>query len=277
MKPLAPALTDRPALDRQRDRAVRNGSDAFFLHDLAIDEIKERLAMVNRSFTRAAIVTGHPSIWSDVVPGAKVVADTDVLDLAPSSFDLVIHAMSLHWAEDPVGQIVQCQRALNPDGLFLACLFGGQTLNELRTALAEAEIATRGGLSPRILPMAEIRDLGGLLQRAGLNLPVADSISQTVTYGDVVRLMHDLRNMGEGNALASRARTGLSKELLSRTHGLYAEHFTADDGRLKVTFEIIFLSGWSPHPDQQKPMRPGSASHSLASVLAVHFEWVSPF
>ena len=267
MKPLAPALTDRPALDRQRDRAVRNGSDAFFLHDLAIDEIKERLAMVNRSFTRAAIVTGHPSIWSAVVPGATVVADTDALDLAPSSFDLVIHAMSLHWAEDPVGQIVQCQRALKPDGLFLACLFGGQTLNELRTVLAEAEIACRGGLSPRIVPMAEIRDLGGLIQRAGLNLPVADSISQTVTYGDVVRLMHDLRNMGEGNALASRARTGLSKELMARTHGLYAEHFTADDGRLKATFEIIFLSGWSPHPDQQKPMRPGSASHSLASVL----------
>jgi SAM-dependent methyltransferase len=168
-----PRLVDQEALTLHRARARLREAD--FIHRNAADEIKERLRDVNRTFTAPAIVTAHPEIWADAVPGAVCVPPGDVLDVQPGAHDLVVHAMALHWADDPVGQIVQCRRALVPDGLFLAAGFGGETLNELRTALAEAEIAETGGLSPRVAPMAEVRQMGALLQRAGLALPVADA------------------------------------------------------------------------------------------------------
>lgn len=267
MNSRAPKIADRAALQRNRTRAIASGRDAFFLHDLAIDEVKERLELVNRRFTKMAIVTGFPSIWAPHFPNAFVVSDTELLELPTDAFDLVVHAMSLHWADDPIGQIVQCKRALQPDGLFMGCLFGGQTLNELRAALAESEVQFRSGMAPRVAPMAEIRDLGSLLQRAGLGLPVADSLVQRVTYENIRSLMHDLRNMGEGNALNSRSKIGLSREILARANEIYSDNFKVTKDRIAATFEIIFLSGWSPHPDQQQPMRPGSASHSLAAVL----------
>jgi hypothetical protein len=166
-----------------------------------------------------------------------------------------------------VGQLVQARRALRPDGLCLMSLFGGQTLHELRSALAEAEVRVTGGLSPRILPMAEIRDLGGLLQRAGLALPVADSITLRVSYADPFALMRDLRAMGEGNALDARLRRPTRRAVLEEAARIYTELHADADGRIPATFEMIFLSGWAPDASQPKPLRPGSAQTRLADVL----------
>ena len=177
--------------------------------------------------------------------------------------------MSLHWSNDPVGQLIQMRRALRPDGLMIAAMFGGQTLAELRDVLSRAEVEITGGLSPRIAPMGEIRDLGGLLQRDGLTMPVADSERLPVTYTDAVALMHDLRAMGETNILADRRRVGLSKAFLQRILDLYASDYPAEDGRIRATFEIVFLTGWAPSPDQPKALRPGSAKKRLADALAV--------
>ena len=239
----------------------------MFLHDLAREETQDRLGMVNRTFTDPAIVAGCPTVWSNLLPGARVVADGPVLDLTEGAHDLVIHAMALHWADDPVGQLVQARRALRPDGLFLAVLFGGQTLAELRAALAQAESETRGGLSPRVAPMAEIRDLGAALQRAGFALPVADSIRQTVAYRDLNTLFADLRIMGERSALAARPRHFTPRALFDRTRQIYAQAFGTPDGAYVASFELIFLSGWAPAADQPKPLRPGSATARLADVL----------
>lgn len=258
-----PLLTDRIALHRNRARAERA---ALFLHEEVALEVQERLAEVNKAFTDVALITPFSDAWS--LAGAKRVPDDEVLDLQPGGHDLVIHALALHWANDPVGQLVQCRRALRPDGLFLGFLFGGQTLAELRACLAQAEAEVTGGLSPRVLPMAEIRDLGGLLQRAGFALPVADSFTKTVTYADFGRLLRDLRAMGEGNALAGRLRRPTGRAVFARAAELYAAHHSLPDGRLTATFEIIGLTGWAPHESQQKPLRPGSAVQSLADALA---------
>lgn len=254
-----PRLTDISALKLHRDRA----SETFFHAEIA-DEVQERLNEVNRRFTDPVIISPFPQIWGDF---SKVIADEDVLDLSPSTYDLVIHAMALHWANDPVGQMVQCRRALRPDGLFMAYLFGGQTLWELRACLSQAEADVTGGLSPRILPMGEIRDLGGLLQRAGFALPVADGFTKTVRYRDAFHLMHDLRAMGEGNALMERLRQPTRREVFVRAAKLYHDQFADFEGRIPATFEVICLTGWAPDPSQQKPLRPGSAKQSLADVL----------
>ena len=263
-----PDLTDRQALARNRARATE-----FFLHADAAAEMNERLAEVNRSFTSPAIVTGFPDFWAKAMPGARVVADDPTLALEPGGHDLIVHALALHWANDPVGQLVQCRRALRPDGMFLGIMFGGQTLAELRSALAQAETRVTGGLSPRVLPMGEIRDLGGLLQRAGFALPVADSAARLVSYRDTRHLMQDLRAMGEGNALASRLRTPTRKAVFSEAARIYtAIPSTASlsaDGRIHATFEMIFLTGWAPADSQPKALRPGSASQRLADALGV--------
>ncbi len=259
-----PPLTDRPALTQHRRRARR---DALFLHDEAILEVQERLIPVNRQFTKPAIVTPFAEIWQNVLPGAKIIPDDEVLDLAPEAHDLVIHAMGLHWSNDPVGQLVQCRRALAPDGLLLAFTLGGQTLHELRACLAEAEVAVTGGLSPRVLPMGEIRDLGALLQRAGLNLPVADGFTRQVSYRDALHLMADLRAMGETNALAERRRAFTRRAVLIDAAQRYARAHATPDGRITATFEVICLTGWAPHESQQKPLRPGSATARLEDAL----------
>ncbi len=265
--PSGPRLTDRKALAQQRRRAMGMSDPALFLQEAVADEIQERLEEVNRTFTDIAVVTGFPDLWRARLPGARILPDDDPLDLTEGSQDLVIHALCLHWADDPVGQLIQCRRALRPDGLLLVALFGGGTLAELRAVLAEAEIAVTGGLSPRVLPMAEIRDLGALLQRAGLALPVADSEARQVHYRDILHLMRDLRAMGEGNALAARARRPLTRALLADAQDRYARAFPAPGDRLRAGFEVIFLTGWAPHPDQPQPLRPGSAMRSLTEVL----------
>ena len=257
MKP--PVLTDRTALNRHRARAT-----AMFLQELAVDEVLQRQAEVNRTFTNPVVVTAFPSLW----PQMLSVADEDVLALAPAEHDLAIHSMCLHWANDPVGQLVQCRNALKPDGWFIGLMFGGQTLRELRTCLAQAEIEVTGGLSPRILPMGEIRDLGSLMQRAGFGLPVADSFATTVRYRDALHLMHDLRAMGESNALAARLRHSTRRSVFERTAEIY-QALEDPDGRIPATFEIIVMTGWAPHKDQPKPLRPGSAARRLADALKV--------
>ncbi len=262
--PNAPSLFDRPALALHRARAL---DEALFLHRAAIDEVQDRLSMVKKTFTAPAVVTPFASIWRDVLPGAQIIADEDVLTLTPGAHDLVIHAMALHWANDPVGQLIQCLRALRPDGLLLATCLGGETLNELRAALGQAEVEITGGLSPRIAPMGELRDLGGLLQRAGFALPVADSARLTAEYRDLPHLMHDLRAMGETNSLSARVKHLTRRRVFSRAQEIYTEHFATPQGRLRATFELICLTGWSPDDSQQKPLRPGSAQARLADAL----------
>jgi SAM-dependent methyltransferase len=211
------------------------------------------------------VVTGFPDLWRGYFPDATIVPDDAILALEPGAFDLVIHGLSLHWANDPVTQVFQCGQALRPDGMFLGVTFGGQTLAELRAVLAETETEMTGGLSPRVLPMAEIRDLGSMLQRTGLALPVADSALRKVTYRDATALMRDLRAMGEGNALAQRAGP-TTRAFFARAAQKYAEAF-GQDGRIRATFEMVFLTGWAPHESQQKPLKRGSATARLADVL----------
>lgn len=258
-----PNLTDRTALDRNRARA---GGD-LFLHAMAREELQLRLGEVNRTFTSPAVICGLPQFWGDFLPGARIVADDPVLDLVAGAHDLVIHAMALHWAADPVGQLVQARRALKPDGLFLGVLPGGQTLAELRAALAQAEIEITGGLSPRVLPMGDIRDMGGLLQRAGFALPVADVTSERVAYRALHRLFADLRAMGERNALAARRRSFAPRKLFSRTAELYAAHYSDADGHLRATFDMVYMTGWAPADSQPRPLRPGTARTRLADAL----------
>lgn len=218
--------------------------------------------MVNRSFTDPVIVGPAP----EFLPNARYVEDTETLDITPAAHDLALHFMALHWADDPVGQIIQTARALKPDGHFLAVCLGGQTLNELRTCLAQAESDVTGGLSPRIAPMGEIRDLGALLQRAGLALPVADSLPIKTSYASATHLMHDLRRFGETNALAQRLRRPTSRAVFQRCAEIYESTF-AENGKIIATFEFIFLSGWSPSASQPQPLRPGSATTRLADAL----------
>lgn len=260
-----PRLTDRQALQRNRARA-----SAMFLQDTVAGDVQERLIEVNRTFTAPAIVTGFPAFWACRMPDAKVIEDSETLDLTEGAHDLLIHAMSLQWADDPIGQLVQCRRALKPDGLLIATLFAGQTLHELRSVLAEAEVAMTGGLSPRILPMSEVRDLGGLMQRAGFALPVADMMPLTVTYDTPIHLMRDLRAMGEGNAMDQRQRTPTRRTIFAHAMARYVDTFGMDDGRIPATFEVITLTGWAPADSQPKPLRPGSATTRLADALGTH-------
>ncbi|MDJ0628468.1 MAG: methyltransferase domain-containing protein [Rhodobacter sp.] len=267
--PRPPDLTDRSALMRNRARAAAMHSPALFLQEEAAVELQERLTDVNRTFTAPAIVTPWPQVWRAFSPRTRIVSDNDTLDLRPGAHDLVIHAMALHWSADPVGQLIQVRRALRPDGLFLGALFGGQTLAELRAVLAEAEATLTGGLSPRVAPMGEIRQLGALLQRAGFALPVADSLTRTVSYETALHLMHDLRAMGETNALAGRSRRITPRAVIADAVRRYAEAHAQPDGRIPATFEIICLTGWAPDAGQPQPLRPGSAGARLADVLGV--------
>lgn len=259
---MPPPLFDRRALLRNRARA----SDGF-LHEIACSELLDRLQMVNREFTNPLIINA-PTLD---LPGAGAepslhIADDDTLGLSPASHDLAIHVMGLHWANDPLGQVIQCSRALRPDGLFLAACLGGTTLHELRTCLTQAESEITGGLTPRIAPMAEIRDLGALLQRAGLALPVADSTRIRVSYDSVYDLMRDLRRFGEGNALQDRQKHPTRRAIFERCAALYAERFS-EDGRLIASFDFLYLAGWAPDASQPRPLAPGSARHSLAEAL----------
>ena len=261
-----PDLFDRQALTLHR---ARRQPEALFLHELARDEVEDRLNLVNRSFTKPAIVTPFAEIWQNSFQNPKIIPDAEVLDLEPGAHDLVVHTMALHWANDPVGQLIQCRRALSEDGLLLVIALGGRTLNELRSALAEAETQISGGISPRVAPMGEVRDLGGLLQRAGFALPVADVVPLTAEYRDILHLMQELRAMGESNAMAQRLKRASPRALFAAAQEIYQAHFALPSGKLPATFELICLTGWSPSESQQKPLRPGSAQMRLADALKV--------
>lgn len=235
----------------------------FFQQEIT-HEVHERLAEVNKSFTQPVVITPFPALWQGFAP---TVPEGPHLKLAQAAHDLVIHALCLHWADDPVGQLIQCRRALCPDGLFIGALFGGHTLHELRMCLAEAEVEVTGGLSPRILPMAEIRDVGGLLQRAHFTLPVADSFRKIIRYKSAYHLMRDLRAMGEGNAMHARLRRPARRAIFAKAAEMYAARFADDEGYIPATFEVIFLTGWAAHESQPKPLRPASARARLADAL----------
>lgn len=261
-----PILTDRVALDHHRARAAKQPS--LFLHEEAAVELEERLAEVNKSYN-APLLLGHATApFRQLFPDAVVASDTDRLDVAAGQFDLVLHLFGLHWADDPVGQIVQSRMALQPDGLFIAVLFGGNTLQELRAVLADVETRLTDGLSPRVLPMADLRDLGALLHRGGLALPVADSRKLKVRYPDLQTLVRDLRGMGENNALAARHRAVPPRHFFEEVETLYRERFSEDEF-LIASFEMVFLTGWAPDRNQPQPLRPGSANARLADALGV--------
>jgi len=260
-------LFDRRALRLHRDRAARHGA-AGFLHAEVADRLVERLDDVKREFRLALdlgahhgalsralarrpgterVVAADPSLeFLDRVGGMRVAADPDLVPFQNGSFDLVASVLALHWAGDLPGALVQIRRILKPGGLFLAAIFGGSTLIELRTAMIEAELVEEGGGSPRVSPAAELGDIAGLLLRARFAMPVADAEKITVTYADALGLMRDLRAMGETNALTARRRIPLRRATLARAALLYAERFGLSDGRIPATFEILFLTGWAP-------------------------------
>lgn len=271
-----PNLFDREALKLRRKRAQGMGNKGGFLHIEAADQVAEKLLEVKKTFKDASIIGPRADLWaktlalSPELPTFRVVEDKEIIEIEQSSLDLAIHGLALHWHNDPVGQLVQIRRALRPDGLMIAALFGGKTLNQLRKAFAEAESEIEGGISPRIAPMGEIRDLGSLIQRAGFALPVADSIEMTVTYESPLHLMQDLRAMGETNVMTDRRKTPLKRQTLLRTCEIYTQNFCGPDGRINASFEIMYLTGWAPSDTQQKPLRPGSAKHRLADALGVN-------
>lgn len=256
-----PLLTDDTALTRNRTRATDP-----FLSNIAQEDLLDRIAMVNRTFTAPLVVGPAPH---ELIADATMIPDSQTLDITPGAHDLAVHFMGLHWANDPLGQIIQMRHALKPDGLFQAVMLGGQTLHELRSCLAQAETDITGGLSPRVLPMGDIRDLGALLQRAGLSLPVADSLTIRTSYSDIFALMHDLRRFGQANALAQRLRRPTRRRIFERAGQIYAESF-GEDGKIIATFEFLFLSGWAPDASQPQPLRPGSAQSRLAEALKTH-------
>jgi len=282
----APRVFDRPLLRARRRRAQALGA-ATFLIDRVAEDLADRLAAVLRRFELAADI-GTPGdavrralraqvgtvIAVDTLAhhradhrGPKVAADEEALPFADASLDLAVSALALHAVNDLPGALVQIRRALKPDGLFLAALFGGDTLSELRESFAAAESEIEGGVSPRVAPFADAREAGALLQRAGFALPVADVERLTVRYATPFALMQDLRRMGATNALAERRRTPLRRATLARMAEIYAERFSDADGRVRASFEIVWLSGWAPHPSQQQPLRPGSAKARLADAL----------
>ena len=268
----AMAMSDNVLFDpdlraKRRIRAKTIGF-ADFLHLRAADEVKERLIEVNRTFQRQVIVTEEPDLWRDVAgSGAQMIAPADALGLGEGSADLVIHALSLHAMNDPVGQIIQARRALRPDGLFLGVLLGEGSLAELRDAMTKAEAEIRSGIAPRVAPMADIRSLGALLSRAGLALTVADNDRLTVLYDTPLHLMRDLRAMGETNVLTAQDRHFLRRDVLARMMEVYTQTYQGENGRIRATFDLVYLTGWAPDPGQQQPLRPGSAQMRLADAL----------
>lgn len=280
---------DRRAVRRHRDRAAAGlaGHD-FLLRDVA-ERLTDRLLDVSRIFPHALDLGCHTGelgrmlgqhggietlVQCDLAPemarragGHTIVADEEALPFAPESFDLVLSNLSLHWVNDLPGCLLQIRQTLKPDGLFLAAMFGGGTLVELRNCLMEAESEIAGGVSPRVSPFADLRDAAGLLQRAGFTLPVADRDTITVTYENAFRLFADLRGMGEGNAVRERQHNFTRRAVFLRAAEQYQSAHGAADGRIDATFNVIFMHGWAPHPSQQVPLRPGSAQSRLATAL----------
>jgi SAM-dependent methyltransferase len=271
-----------------RQARVRKRVPATFLLDRAAVELGERLSAVRRRFDVAAdlgtptdavsrILAANKNIGTIVAAGAnlqdadqsllRVAADEEALPFADGVLDLAASVLTLQFVNDLPGTLIQVRRALKPDGLFLAALVGGESLTELRSAFAAAESEIEGGVSPHVAPFADVREIGNLLQRAGFALPVVDMDRLVVRYDSAFALMHDLRAMGATNALRERRRKPLRRRTLVRMAEIYAGRYADADGRVRATFEIIWLSAWAPHESQQKPLKPGSAAQRLADAL----------
>jgi SAM-dependent methyltransferase len=289
-----PKLFDRALHRRRLDRAASGFSGANFLKARAAADAVERLEAILRGFPLAVDLGARDGAFARALAASdaaarvgtlietdfsagmlagraapRVQVDEEGLPFAPESLDLVVSTLALHWTNDLPGALIQIRQALKPDGLFLGAILGGATLTELRQALTAAEAELSDGAGPRIAPFADTLDVAGLLQRAGFALPVADLDRVTVRYSHPLKLIADLKAMGETNVLADRARRPLSRPVLARACEIYAERFGEPDGRVRATFDILNLTGWAPHPDQQKPLRPGSAQMRLADALGV--------
>jgi len=283
----SPTIFDRALLRARRARAAALGAETFLIDRVAAD-MAERLSAVVRPFERAVdlgtpndalrralVESGRIGSMIAVEPAAhrldagfiRVAGDEEALPFAEASLDLVVSGLAFQFVNDLPGTLVQIRRALRPDGLLLAALIGGETLSELREAFAAAESEVEGGVSPRIAPFADLRDIGALMQRAGFALPVVDTDRITVRYDSVLDLMRELRRMGATNVLHERRRKPLKRATLERVADIYGDRFTDEDGRMRATFEIVWLSGWAPHESQQQPLKPGSAAHRLADAL----------
>ena len=285
---------NRAAVRHHRDRAATNLSAHDFLFAESAERLADRLDDVTRSFPLALDLGCHGGelaralggrggietlIQSDLSPalaalahykgGLALASDEEVLPFAEMSLDLILSNLSLHWVNDLPGMLVQVRQALKPDGLFLAAALGGNTLHELRTSLFEAETEVEGGISPRFSPLIDVRDLGNLMTRAGFALPVVDAETVTVSYSHPLKLLLDLRGMGETNANRDRRRTFTRRTTLIRACEIYLETHADTAGRIPATFEIITMTAWAPDPSQQKPLKPGSAQSQLADALGL--------
>ena len=271
---VAPVLFDRALLRVRQSRALR-GEPATFLLDRVAEEIEERLHAVLREFADAADIWTPGDIlrkpWRDrfksVTPISLDETGHEVLSLVPESIDLAVSALAFQFVNDLPGVLAQVRRALRPDGLLLAAMLGGDTLTELRQSFAAAEAECEGGVSPRVAPFADLRDIGALVQRVGLALPVTDVDRIVVRYDSAFGLMHDLRKMGATNILVERRRMPTRRTTMLRMVEIYRERFADPDGRVRATFDVIWLSGWAPHENQPKPLQPGSAKVGLAEAV----------
>jgi SAM-dependent methyltransferase len=270
----APILFDRALLRVRQDRA-RRIEPATFLLDRVVEDIEERLHAVVRQFADAADIWTPGEIFrkpsrdrfKSVAHISLDETGQEALPLAPESLDLAVSALALQFVNDLPGVLSQIRRALRPDGLLLAAMLGGDTLTELRQSFAAAEAECEGGVSPRVAPLADLRDVGALLQRADFALPVTDVDRVVVRYDSAFALMLDLRRMGATNILVERRRTPTRRATMLRMAQIYAERFADSDGRIRATFDVIWLSGWAPHPSQPEPLRPGSAKASLEEAV----------
>lgn len=282
---------DRNLLARRKERAHNMGGDSDFLFREVADRLGDRLLDVKRDFPMALDLGGHGAVMAQELQGRggigtliqanlslsgarlaaacgpSLVCDEEWLPVKDGVFDLVISNMALHWTNDLPGALIQICHALRPDGLFQGAILGGETLRELRDCLMQAELDISGGVSPRVSPFADVRDLGGLMQRAGFALPVVDSDLITVTYDNMFRLIADLRGMGETNMILEQSRKIPPRALFMRAAELYQEKYANEDGRVDATFQIFYMHGWAPDESQPKPLRPGSAKARLADAL----------
>ncbi len=284
-------IFERSLIVRRRNRIASTAPEHDFLLSRVADDFAERLAFIQRTFPLAANLGAYHGLLARRIrgiagieriinversesllarcDGPRVVADEEALPFASGALDLVVSGLALHLVNDLPGALVQIRRALKPDGLLLAALLGGETLKELRVAWLAAEAEITGGVSPRVAPFADVRDMGALLQRAGFALPVVDSETVTVSYASPLSLMQELKAMGASNVLSQRRRTPVTRGLLMRAAEIYAERFAQSDGRVAATFEILTLTAWAPDESQPKPLRPGSAKTRLADALGV--------
>ena len=286
-----PRIFDRELLARRRERAAGGASAHDFLLARVADDFAERLSIVKRTFANGLNIDAHHGVVSRrlrVLPnvgsmidasdcerllaqcdGSKLKADVEALPIADGALDLAVSGLSLQLVNDLPGALIQLLRAMKPDGLLLVALLGGETLRELREAWLVAEVEMTGGVSPRVAPFADVRALGGLLQRAGFALPVADSDVVSVTYETPLHLMREVKGMGASNMLLDRRKVPVTRGLLQRVCEVYAERFGERNGRVRATYEIVTLTAWVPHESQQKALRPGSAQVRLADALGV--------